>query len=402
MGLKVTLWEQRPKTDGTCSVCIYLNRDKHAYYTIKGIACKPAEFDYTAGRIKRTRVNWQSINTTIAATYNKFEGLMIEHPKKSVKEIIELYEGKNVPDGKLIPFAEHLVEQCEKGEIKRAYNTYKKYTTVINHLKTYNPDIKFTDINKNFYDTFTGLLRNDYEHRENTIGGMIKILKVFLNEANERGICNVTEHKKKYFKTFREETDAIYLTESELKIIMDLDLYSQPTLAEERDRFIAATYLLLRWSDSIRAGKVNFFKSNKTTYFRQRHQKTNAEVIIPVKPIVKEIFERNNYCLHFTGKNEKANVRLKEIGRLAAFDKKGKATSFNDDIQANGETHKKYELITTHTARRSGATNLYLSGIDKKALMEFGGWTTENHMLKYIRVSKLETAQLMASHSFFR
>lgn len=401
MGLQVRLWT-RSKSDGSYPVTIYISaQGKHTYYTIKGVSCKTNEFDNKTGRIKRTRINWQSMNSTIASTYNRFEKIMLDYPDANISKIVDMYEVGASPlaDGKLIPFAEHFVEQCKSGEIKRAVNTYKQYTTVINHLKDFNPDIRFTDINKNFYNTFTSLLRNDYKHKENTIGGTIKIIKVFLNEANERGICNVMEHKKKYFLAIQEETDAIYLTEDELSKMIEIDLYSNQRLAEERDRFIAATYLLLRWSDSIRAGRVNFFEEDGTTYFRQRHQKTNNEVVVPIKPIVKQIFERNNYVLHFVSA-QKSNERLRDLGKLLAetYPKSG----YNESVSVNGEIKKKFELITTHTARRSGATNAYLSGLDKKALMDFGGWTTENHMLKYIRVSKLETAKLMADHSFFR
>lgn len=48
----------------------------------------------------------------------------------------------------------------------------------------------------------------------------------------------------------------------------------------------------------------------------------------------------------------------------------------------------KYELVTSHTARRSFATNLYRRGIPSTQLMLLTGHKTEDAFLRYIRVSK--------------
>lgn len=396
MGLKVILWTAQPKSDGTCPIKIYLNSNKKNKYCGLNLYCLPKDFDEKIGRVKRTRGNWAEMNSIISSTHAKFEKLMLENPVASVDTIVDLYEGGHRKgSGKIIPFAQWLYDECKDGRIDRKYNTYKKYLTVINHLKKYNPELKWKDIDKNFYNDFTSWLRNK-EHSENTVGGVIKTLKVFINEAVERGITDIQEHKKKYFKTISEETDAIYLTNEELDKIIKLDLSKHPAHAEERDRFIVATYLLLRWSDSIRVTEANFeekrIKNKTITLFKQRHQKTNNEVVIPVKPIVKTILKRNNYSLNFRG-NNKANAYLEDIGKWAKIDNK---------IILNGKECKKYEAITTHTARRSGATNYYIATKNIKLIMTLGGWTTEKSFMKYIRITKEETALMATDHPIFR
>jgi integrase len=62
----------------------------------------------------------------------------------------------------------------------------------------------------------------------------------------------------------------------------------------------------------------------------------------------------------------------------------------------------KYELIKTHTARRSGATYMYLDGVPNLSIMKITGHKTEREFLKYIRVSKEETAEMLANHEYFR
>lgn len=64
-------------------------------------------------------------------------------------------------------------------------------------------------------------------------------------------------------------------------------------------------------------------------------------------------------------------------------------------------TYPKYELIKTHTARRTGCTNMYLAGIPVIDIMKISGHKTEKEFMKYIKVSKLETAQNLSRHPCF-
>lgn len=64
-------------------------------------------------------------------------------------------------------------------------------------------------------------------------------------------------------------------------------------------------------------------------------------------------------------------------------------------------TKKKYEWITSHTARRSFATNSYLEGLDNYSIMKITGHKTEADFLKYIKVTEQEIASNIAKHKVF-
>lgn len=58
------------------------------------------------------------------------------------------------------------------------------------------------------------------------------------------------------------------------------------------------------------------------------------------------------------------------------------------------QTHsKKWQLVTSHTARRSFATNMYLKCRDARMVMAITGHTTEENFMKYICVSQIENAE---------
>ena len=58
---------------------------------------------------------------------------------------------------------------------------------------------------------------------------------------------------------------------------------------------------------------------------------------------------------------------------------------------------EKWEMISSHTARRSFATNEYLNGTPSITIMAITGHKTEKAFLKYIKVRPKEHAEKMKS-----
>ncbi len=61
-------------------------------------------------------------------------------------------------------------------------------------------------------------------------------------------------------------------------------------------------------------------------------------------------------------------------------------------------TVEKWKLVSSHTARRSFATNLYKSNFPAISIMKITGHKTEKAFLKYIKVTPEEHAKLLAEH----
>jgi integrase len=62
------------------------------------------------------------------------------------------------------------------------------------------------------------------------------------------------------------------------------------------------------------------------------------------------------------------------------------------------QNYKKWELLSTHTARRSFATNLYLAGLSSITIMAITGHKTEKAFMKYIKATSSEHAKLLKIH----
>jgi integrase len=127
-----------------------------------------------------------------------------------------------------------------------------------------------------------------------------------------------------------------------------------------------------------------------------RTKKTDKPVAIPLNATIKRILNKYKE-ISKTGlprmiSNQKMNQHLKELCKLAGIDEmiKFQKTKGGKPIS---QTVPKYEKITTHTARRSFATNLYLENFSTISIMKITGHQTESAFMSYIRVTPLEHAQ---------
>jgi integrase len=334
---------------------------------------------------------YKNDNGSAAPTWNKF------------KELLDLAFRRKEPMAKdFMSFIKQEIEvsksrtNTKTGRIISA-PTIRKYNTTYNHLEDFisktGKRLDFEDINATFYNQFVSFLQTQYNLATNSIGKDISVIKKFLNDATEKGINKNNAYKSNNFAVISEKSDSIYLSEDELKLLFELDL-SSSYLEKTRDLFLIGCYTGLRYSDfSVLDG--NHIKNGAIeieTY------KTGETVIIPLHPIVESIFKKYNYKLPKSISNQKTNDYIKEVGKLVP--------QLNTDItkritrggKRTSTDYKKWQLITTHTARRSFATNLYLGGFPAIEIMKITGHRTESAFMRYIKITPADTAKRLQAH----
>lgn len=289
----------------------------------------------------------------------------------------------------------------ESKSVKQS-STITVYNTTLDHLKNYaqakNKSINFDSINLIFYSSFTKYLSQDLEMSTNTIGKYIKTLKTFLNEATERGFNTNLEFRKSKFKTISEETDTVYLSAEELKIFEDKDLSNNPSLEKVRDLFLLGCYTGLRFSDFTQIKQENIIDSKSIIQIRT--QKTKEKVSIPIHPIVKRVLIKYDNAIPKPFTNQIMNKYIKDIAELCEINTPTEVTTTKSG-SVQKTTVAKCKLITTHTARRSFATNCYLADIPSISIMKITGHKTEKSFLKYIKVTQEQNADKLLNHPFF-
>ncbi|MCB9291503.1 MAG: tyrosine-type recombinase/integrase, partial [Lewinellaceae bacterium] len=207
------------------------------------------------------------------------------------------------------------------------------------------------DITPEFERDFSRFLREHANCRLPGIGKHMKHLKRVMAIAKEQKL-----HHNESFRGFRAykstKSNKIYLTKEEMERLESLDLSSQPSVEAELDRFLLAYYFVQRFSDVTQLKRENIFIRDGQSFLQYKSVKTGQEAILPTSQKALDILEKYNYRMDFST-NQQANRELKKICALAGI---------NEVVTEGERTLPKSQLVTTHTARRSAATNLYLQG----------------------------------------
>jgi integrase len=292
-------------------------------------------------------------------------------------------------------------DYIEAAVYKVKHGTIKSYKTTQSVLKKFQAHrrkrIDFDSIDLNFHDEYTAYLSKNLNYSGNTVGKHVKNLKVFMGEAKERGLTNNTDYLKKGFRVFKEDIDNIYLSEDEIRKLFDLDLSQNERMAFARDLFIVGCYTGLRFSDFSQIKRENIRNGMITL----RTQKTNELITIPVHPLVEVIM--NKYKGKYANSlppafaNQIMNGYLKDIGKLAELEESVLVSKTIAGKKAS-RTFKKHELITTHTARISLATTLFLQEFTAISIMKITGHRSEKNFMNYIKMTPHQNAEKLRKH----
>lgn len=399
------------------------NNQKLKYSTSQKITPKYWNFEKQRARETKSFANYGSLNTTLdnlAITVKEAHSDLINAKRAptpfKLKDALNksLYKEEYGQKTTFLKFVDELVTTSN-----RKANTLKQWKQTLSKLQEFKQatqtEVDFDTINMDFYNRFIqylnkkgyiktlkrkgqedSLTRKNYA--KNTIGGFIKAIKIFMNEAVDRNLTKNLEYRNRNFKVTEEQVEKIYLSQEEILSIYNLDLNGDNRLDKVRDLFVVACYTGLRFSDLMQVKPDNII--NDGTQIRVRTEKTSEIVVIPLHRFVKEIIKKYKGSLPPVISNQKMNKYIKEVGEMVGIDE-----TMNIAITRGGKTEResfsKFDLITTHTARRSFATNAYLMDIPSISIMKITGHTTERSFMKYIRISQEDNANKLINHPFF-
>lgn len=388
---------------------IYLNGRKYRrieFYT--GETIKPKDWNvnkgktknnsFLNGQIERGIIRMENIYSDFAYRGN-IDFYSLRDAIKTDKELAEIFNkqrGIEVVSEYKPPFL-FIEEYIQKANVSDG--TRKDYQNTLNHLKDFDTyrgkQASWKSMGYDYYSELVSYLKSTGK-KGSTIDKVIKNLKVFLAQADLDDNLTVNQDFKKtisgkslFSKISKDEAEHIYLTEDEIRQITNARLDDR--LGEIRDLFIIGCWTGLRISDLSRLKSENITDG----LLRIKTQKTKEGVVIPVTEELQKILNKYPDRLPKIPTDQYYNRQLKEVAKLSGIN-----TPVMAETKRNGMTVvapvPKYELVTSHTARRSFATNLYRRGIPSTQLMFLTGHRTEDAFLKYIKVSKEDNAKDVA------
>lgn len=329
---------------------------------------------------------------------------------------------------------------------------WKKFDKYLRGYLGNNYDIMFSDITRPFADQFTAYLKKA-QLMPKTINMHRQCFRKLCRIASQEGINENGVSLSVWGELTveaKEKKAELYLTDEELDALFNMPLMGEQ--ATVRDIFLLGCFSCQRFSDYGNLEKSNFTTDENTglKLFSITQRKTGHYVEVPITDErVNVICERYNYKfpkLSMVKVNREIKIILKALSksvpslaelnttllthseRKAAQDFKEYTKRVNkggtkalDARERNiyyklrkkaynpddGELYQsdnagqiirpKYELISSHSARRSGVTNLYKTGLlDTREMMSISGHQSERVFEEYIKVGTREQANKVA------
>ena len=286
--------------------------------------------------------------------------------------------------------------------------TFEKMSALRADLHNFCPKVKLSELDEDALTRFVGYLRDekkvfpakkkknaeeDEEEKavqvglnNTTIKKKLEYLTWFFRWARDVGYP-VNPAFKTFKPTLKQtQKPIIYLTKDELQRVKDLDLTGSK-LEPVRDIFLFCCFSSLRHSDAdnLRRSDIKGDHMDVTTI------KTGDSVSIELNDITKAILEKYK-DISFSGDralpsftNQAMNRSLKELCQLAEINDPVRITTYKGNVR-HDDVYPKWELVGTHTGRRTFIVQALSMGISPNIVMKWTGHSDYKAMKPYIDI----------------
>lgn len=393
---------------GRLSVRARVRIDGRAHDTGTGVTVSsPSEWDRRRQRLKATSDAAAVSNLILTAVEGALSDLItraaVERRRPSPDEarsaVMEAAGRATPPESDTADFfAVWDIFTSEAGRTNSwTERTSQKFASLRRHLEAYNPRLRLDTLTASDLQGFT-------EHlaarglRNTTIAKLAEHVRWFLRWAAGAGYYGGTLHQyyRPKLKGSRYEQKAVvYLTIEELTRLETFDLTARPDLAAVRDVFVFCCYSGLRFSDAhaLKATDIHGGCIHVVT------KKTDDPLTIELNAHTRAILERwsgvpdGGRALPAIS-NVRTNLHLKELGRLVGLDTPIHNVYFKGSRRYD-ETRPKWQLLTTHAARRTFVVTALTLGIPAEVIIRWTGHSDYKAMKPYIAiVDEVKRAQM--------
>lgn len=400
------------------SIHIVVRFSKHKFVYATAFKVRPSNWDTDKQRVRNVIAEPQrdvinaylvSIENAISVFYAQNIANKKDITPDSLRQYLDVFTNKK-PKGEdvketpkeplkasLMAFIDEFIDNAPnrtnpKNGLLLAKTSIVKYTDARRYLaefeKTRKKPLTFEDITFEFAKNFDTFLKAK-NFMPNTIGKAFATLKVFINEAATQGLPINTFVISKVLKSQKEDVENIYLNVKELQALKDFDFSDNPRLERVRDFFLIGCWTGLRYSDFSNIKPENI----KDGFIKMETSKTKTVVTIPIHPIVAAIIARYDGVLPPCVTNQRLNYYIKEAAQIAGLTERIEIHKTRGG-KRESTIYEKWQLICTHTARRSFATNQTKIGMDSRLIKGFTGHKTDSAFSKYIKTTGEENAEL--------
>lgn len=371
--------------------------------SIKGVNTKPEQWKDKRMRI---RTNYKTEEYNFHVEYNQILDDLeerirdieryallnkIELTKEFILDKLEQKQKINVEHD----FFDTFNEFIETNRTVSSPNTTKGRITILNFLKDFaehrGTQIILDNINNQFYEELREYAFQEKGVRNNYFSKIVSIIKRFMSWAEERNYHANMQYSK--FKASEEEIEVIFLNTEELMTLYNFNFKSE-RLSKVRDFYCFGCFTGLRFSDIQNLKASNIYED----YIKLNIKKTKqTDHVIPLNKFSQGILDK------YKGtpfepvpsiSSQKLNKYIKECCKEIGLDASVTITRYVGS-QRIDTTLPKYELITSHTARKTFATVSLILGMTERFVKSVTGHKRDASFNRYVKIAEQEVKKQM-------
>ena len=386
-----TLKEPKSKNKTLIFLRFYVVKEKKYFKISTNIKINPDKWDKKNRLPIRKRgvdgFESQQITSRLLEMNNVLKDLRLKHGQELTIGDLKLAFNKKVEILYAFDYFESFIdERIKVGEVSD--RSVIKYKTVLKKLVLFQihkkTKYKLSDLKEDFFTSLIIYFRNNHNLYDNTVARYISVIKTFLRWCLKKGYSPPI-----YFqdvKVKKHETDDIALTMAEVELFTKADL--TPAQDRCRDLFLIGVYSGQRWSDYSVFDKTDV----RDNVIVKRAKKTSTNSYIPLHKELKVILDKYDWELPQISQ-QKFNIHLKAIGKKLKINDKIKFTHSKGNLKEE-EIKEKWELITSHTARRTYITLAAENNIPDHTIMDITGIRDSGTLKKYKKSNKESNVEL--------
>jgi len=269
-------------------------------------------------------------------------------------------------------------------------NTLRGDKTTLNMLKLFEKEtgyyITFDSVNQVFFDKLKTWMLSTNKKGWNYFAANVKRLKTFMKWANGNGYHNNMAYQSKEFSAPEKRGTIVYLTMDELQKLYKFQ-FEDTRYSRVRDIFCFGCFTGLRHSDLYSLTREHIEGDYIIKYAAKTIGKEEEPLRIPLLPQAKTIIERYSATYRALPKlsQQKLNDYIKEAAQIAGIDAPSKYKDFTGG-QTTEKIAPKYELISSHTGRKTFITLAFKQKMSIEVIKKITGIKQEKTLLRYLHI----------------
>ena len=386
--------KNNPNKDNEYSIILVLVKDRKNTSITIGQSCKKEDWCFESRRLKRTHKKHKDINRFIEKINLKVDDFI--HERKMLGEEYTLSDLANEikrDDSKsttldYFSFHQEIVDEFVKSDKTGSAKINKE---TLSSLKKFhkNDTLKFTELNFEFLQKYDSFLRSG-GGTDSGIGIKMRTIRAIFNKAIQRRHVPERLYPFKAYKisSLKKEAKREYLTEDEIKSLINKDFSHNKKLQFAKDMYLFSFYCRgMNFIDIMKLNSKNLFE-DKASYVRT---KTGVHLEFKLMKSAQEIldyYNKKSFTKFAFPILLSENMTTSQIENRA-HKKLGQINPALKDIM---QVLKINKHITFYTARHSFATYLKYNNISIDAVSEMLGHTDIKTTQSYL--NKLPNKQL--------